>query len=95
MGDVFSTYEQPEYETLEVREGAPYQLRKYKAAKWTSTSLKGENFDKSTNGLFRKLFKYITGTNASQEKVSMTVPVTMNVSGNTDETQVGLNLRKS
>jgi len=88
MGDVFSTYEQPEFETLEVREGAPYQLRKYKAAKWTSTSLKGKDFDESTNGLFRKLFRYITGTNATKEKVSMTVPVTMNVSGNTDETQV-------
>ena len=90
MGDCISKYEEPEFEVLEEKKGETnYELRRYKAAKWTSTSLKGKDFDDSTNGLFRKLFRYIRGSNDSNEKVSMTVPVTMNVSGQTNETQVG------
>ena len=89
MGDCISKYEEPEFEVLEEKKGETnYELRRYKAAKWTSTSLKGKDFDDSTNGLFRKLFTYIRGSNDSNEKVSMTVPVTMNVSGQTNDTQV-------
>jgi len=89
MGDFISKYEEPAFEVLEEKVGnTNYQLRRYKAAKWTSTGLKVKDFDDSTKGLFRKLFRYITGSNTSNEKVSMTIPVTMNISEQTNETQV-------
>ena len=82
MGGI-NSFEKPEFEALEVKKGAGYELRKYKQAYWTSTAVKASDFDKSTSTAFRRLFQYIRGANEPENKVSMTVPVTMAIKSDT------------
>jgi DNA gyrase inhibitor GyrI len=63
--------ESPTY-TVEKTEG-DCELRRYEALKLVSTSMKGSEKD----GSFMRLFRYITGDNATGEKVEMTTPVIM------------------
>lgn len=86
MGSAFS-YEEPQFEACELPENAKYEMRKYPAAKWTSTSVKAPSMDQTTSPAFRRLFNYIRGENDSKNKISMTVPVTMAVSnaGSSDQ----------
>lgn len=79
---------EPPYEVLDVREGAGYEFRKYMAAKWTSTKMVAPTFDESTGTAFRRLFNYITGKNAGDKKVSMTVPVTMAITKEPTDVQM-------
>jgi len=86
MGNYLSSYEQPEFETLEANE--KYELRRYKTANWTSTTSKAETMEKGKSPGFSKLFKYITGMNEGNNKISMTIPVTMAVKEIDDEMEV-------
>ena len=53
-----------------VSESENYEIRYYQERLIVQTEYE------SQNGAFRKLFKYISGSNKSSEKISMTVPVT-------------------
>jgi len=64
----------PRYIVLEKKEG--YELRKYEAAQWVSTTTMGMDYKNSTSGLFWKLFQYIEGENEKSQKIAMTSPVT-------------------
>merc|ERR1712142_543367 len=70
-------------------EGAPYQVvkstgqyeeRNYPAKKWVCTEQQGRAGDDISNGMFMKLFRYISGGNAQEESIKMTVPVSTQVS---------------
>ncbi len=52
----------------------PFELRAYEAHILAETIVDGD-FDDAGSQAFRRLFKYISGDNQSQEKVSMTSPV--------------------
>merc|ERR1712142_739616 len=69
-------------------EGAPYQVvkstgqyeeRNYPAKKWVCTEQQGRAGDDISNGMFMKLFRYISGGNAQEESIKMTVPVSTQV----------------
>ncbi|KAK7907807.1 hypothetical protein WMY93_016419 [Mugilogobius chulae] len=61
--------------TLAEKQGQDYETRTYHATKWVSTSLTEMDWDKAMGTGFRRLFKYIGGTNQSKVKVEMTAPV--------------------
>lgn len=73
---LFSTGLQNPRFTAEPNQGRDYEVRTYHATKWVSTSLKGLDLDPAMNTGFRRLFKYISGTNQNRVKVEMTAPVT-------------------
>uniref|UniRef100_A0A672YST9 Heme binding protein 2 n=1 Tax=Sphaeramia orbicularis TaxID=375764 RepID=A0A672YST9_9TELE len=73
---LFSTGLQNPKFTAEEKQGQDYEVRTYHATKWVSTSLKGMDMDQAMNTGFRRLFKYISGTNQNNVKVEMTAPVT-------------------
>ena len=74
-----STLENPDYEVLLTEDNNKrIELRNYSATKLVSTSAKGE-FEESSNNNFRKLFKYISGENEKEKKISMTTPVFMSL----------------
>lgn len=66
-----------------LREESGYQVRSYPSRKWVSSrkTWTGETPDLTDtthrSNLFQSLFRYISGTNQQQEKMAMTVPVTM------------------
>jgi len=70
-------------------EGAPYQVikstgsyeeRYYPGNKWACTEQSGREGEDIANGMFMKLFRYISRGNARDESISMTVPVSTQVS---------------
>jgi hypothetical protein len=73
-GETAMSYEQPEYAVLytngnvEYRQYAPYLVSE------TLIENTGDYNDAGSEG-FRRLFRYITGANQSQSKISMTAPV--------------------
>jgi len=68
-------YETAAYEVLE-REGA-FEIRRYEAMQVVATKMQGEG----QNSSFRRLFRYISGGNDSEEKIAMTTPVFMPADG--------------
>lgn len=66
------TTEELKYELIS-QEGK-YELRRYDEYFVASTSSSG-SYREATRENFRKLFRYITGDNQSQEDISMTAPV--------------------
>lgn len=64
--------EKPRYEVL-AKEGS-FELRKYPAMKIVSAPMASMG---KRDDSFRKLFRYISGENAAQQKISMTAPVFM------------------
>ncbi len=52
----------------------PFEIRNYATSFVAEVRLEGE-FDEVSNKAFRKLFKYISGENTSQDKIAMTAPV--------------------
>ncbi|MEP2775294.1 MAG: heme-binding protein [Luteolibacter sp.] len=71
-----SAIEKPVYETL-LAEG-DFEVRKYEALKVVSAPM--EDMEQR-DGSFRKLFKYISGNNAAEQKIAMTAPVFMDEGG--------------
>jgi hypothetical protein len=73
--------EMPEYEVLKTL-AENIEIRKYPATKWVSAKMDAkvtqEDVAVERSNLFGKLFKYISGSNSDEQKISMTVPVTIN-----------------
>jgi len=77
------------FENRDSSEGAPYQVvkstgqyeeRYYPARKWVCTEQQGRDGEDISSGMFMKLFRYISGGNARDESISMTIPVSTQVS---------------
>lgn len=83
----YNGLETPSYQVLEIagKKHTKYELRRYTQSKWTSTTVREENLDRAGSKAFRPLFNYISGSNQSGNKVSMTSPVTMKVDGKTSD----------
>ncbi|MDC0357391.1 heme-binding protein [Oligoflexia bacterium] len=73
-GTTMSKYESPNYQ--EVLKEGEFELRSYAPALIASTAHSSENSG------FRKIFRFISGDNSGQDKISMTVPVRMSVDDN-------------
>ncbi|KAL3159842.1 hypothetical protein ABBQ38_010245 [Trebouxia sp. C0009 RCD-2024] len=52
-----------------------YQLREYEGAKFVGTTVEGSNFEAAITKGFTRLFRYISGNNVDNAKISMTAPV--------------------
>ncbi|KAG7282060.1 hypothetical protein CRUP_023576 [Coryphaenoides rupestris] len=59
---LFSKIQTPKFTPGE-KQGEDYEVRTYHAARWVSTTSTGLQWDPAISGGFRKLFKYIQGTN--------------------------------
>ncbi len=70
-----SNLENPNYTILSEHKSS-IELRKYEETKLVTATEEGE-FTESSNANFRKLFKYISGENKQNQKISMTAPVFM------------------
>ena len=70
--NISAAIEEPSYSVLTVNE--IYEIREYDDRLAVQTSQKN-----GQNGAFRKLFKYISGSNISSTKIEMTTPVTQSV----------------
>jgi hypothetical protein len=66
-------YECPKFTILERTK--EYEVRRYDASNWVSTTMTGTNYRSGMNTLFGRLFRYITGANEKELKIAMTVPV--------------------
>ncbi len=53
-----------------------FEIRSYDELALVSTSMEGKS-EKADGGSFMRLFRYISGDNASQQKIAMTTPVFM------------------
>jgi DNA gyrase inhibitor GyrI len=60
-----------------VKKDGPFEIRDYAGLVVVTTPMKGGG----QNGSFGRLFKYISGENASEQKIAMTTPVFMPASG--------------
>lgn len=69
------TEEQPHYSVL--RTMKPFEIRQYDPYVVAATSAEGP-FEKTQNGSFRILARYIFGGNESKQSISMTAPVVQN-----------------
>ncbi|XP_062585676.1 heme-binding protein 2-like isoform X1 [Saccostrea cucullata] len=69
--------DKPVYETLS--SDKCLEKRKYRAAKWVSTTVQGMNHEEARSVGFQRLFQYITGNNKSEMKIDMTAPVSTKV----------------
>ncbi|XP_065112894.1 heme-binding protein 2 [Paramisgurnus dabryanus] len=56
-----------------------YEIRTYHATKWVSTAVNGMEQDPAFSTGFRRLFKYIQGTNEKKCSVEMTAPVSCKI----------------
>lgn len=68
-------YETAKYEVVE--KDGDFEIRRYEAHVVVATPMKGG----SQNGSFGKLFQYISGKNAGEQKIAMTTPVFMPATG--------------
>jgi hypothetical protein len=83
MGGNAMSYEQPEYTVLFTDGDLEY--RQYETYLVSETVIEdARNSDAAGDEGFRRLFRYITGANTSQAKVSMTVPVSQSASASAD-----------
>ena len=67
----------PEFNSI-MKEG-DIEIREYQESHWVSTEMKGDN---NSSG-FMTLFKYISGSNETQEKMKMTAPVLKKITAKT------------
>tara|TARA_B100000963_G_scaffold302537_1_gene275468 strand:- start:851 stop:1441 length:591 start_codon:yes stop_codon:yes gene_type:complete len=70
--NISAAIEEPSYSVITLNE--IYEIREYDDRLAVQTSQKN-----GQNGAFRKLFKYISGSNISSTKIEMTTPVTQSV----------------
>ena len=78
--------ERPPYELLKKIEDN-IEIRKYAPSKWVCTKSSGEAVAISnySSSMFGKLFKYISGQNATGQKIAMTSPVTVDYKNATSD----------
>ncbi|XP_069810612.1 heme-binding protein 2-like [Dendropsophus ebraccatus] len=67
----------PKYQVVNQYEG--FELRQYDASRWVTTDMEQDMFGFGMVKSFRRLFKYINGSNAEGLNIKMTVPVLINV----------------
>ncbi|KAM8947402.1 heme-binding protein 2-like [Pelodytes ibericus] len=72
----------PKYEL--VKDYKTFELRSYEPTQWVSTSLDMDLIGIGMVTSFRRLFKYISGSNTESLKINMTVPVILSVPLNDD-----------
>jgi hypothetical protein len=72
MAPAASAYESPEFAIVTTRDG--YEIRDYAPFVVAQTAISGD-FERGRNAAFRRLFGYISGGNAGERKIAMTVPV--------------------
>merc|ERR1712029_1086974 len=72
-------YDTPTYEVLAVHDTSKGQFeeRRYLGETWWACNQRVISDDSGDNGMFMKLFRYITGDNEGGNKISMTTPVSM------------------
>ena len=70
--NISAAIEEPSYKVISANE--MYEVREYEDRIAVQTIQ-----NKGQNGAFRKLFKYISGSNTSSRKIDMTAPVTQSV----------------
>jgi len=72
-------YDTPTYEVLAVHNTSKGQFeeRRYLGETWWACNQRIISDDSGDNGMFMKLFRYITGDNEGGNKISMTTPVSM------------------
>ncbi|XP_062602201.1 heme-binding protein 2-like [Saccostrea cucullata] len=63
----------PKYQVLE--KNKDYELRLYESSGWMSSNTAGIDYKEASYTNFRRLFRYINGTNEKAEKIAMTAPV--------------------
>ena len=74
LGETAMSYEQPDYTVL--YQDGDVEYRQYEPYLVSETIIENsDGYKDSGNEGFRRLFKYITGANQGQAKISMTVPV--------------------
>ncbi|ESO83986.1 hypothetical protein LOTGIDRAFT_108395, partial [Lottia gigantea] len=52
-----------------------YEIRRYEASNWVETEISNMPLNTAKRTMFWKLFRYINGQNANNQKINMTVPV--------------------
>lgn len=67
----------PKYQLI--KQYDDFEHRQYEETRWVTTSLEQDMFGISIMTSFRRLFKYISGANADELKINMTVPVVMSI----------------
>ena len=72
--------EKPDYEILYEDGNIEYRLYEPYLVAQTEVSM-DENYNSASNEGFRRLFKYITGSNTSEVDIAMTAPVQMSMDG--------------
>ena len=65
--------QEPTFRTLE--QDGSFELREYASYVVAETRVTAD-FDRAGNVAFKRLFRYISGNNTSQQKIAMTAPVT-------------------
>lgn len=83
-------YESAEYTVIE--SDGKYEVREYPELMLVATKTKIDA--QGRDGSFMKLFRYISGANESDQKISMTTPVFMENSGDQTEVQMGFVMPK-
>ena len=72
--------EKPDYEILYEDGSIEYRLYEPYLVAQTEVSM-DDNYNSASNEGFRRLFKYITGSNTSEVDIAMTAPVQMSMDG--------------
>ncbi|KAM9435589.1 heme-binding protein 2 [Clarias gariepinus] len=75
---MFGSWESPKF-TLQESKADDYEVRTYHTTNWVSTTVSGMDQDEALSTGFKRLFKYIQGTNEKQVTVDMTAPVTCHI----------------
>lgn len=84
-------YESAEYTIIEAE--GPFQIREYPDLMLATTKMQFES--QGDDGSFMRLFRYISGSNDSKQKVAMTTPVFMEPEAQESQGQMGFVIPKA
>ncbi|KAF5889729.1 heme-binding protein 2-like, partial [Clarias magur] len=85
---MFGSWENPKF-TLQENKADDYEVRTYHTTNWVSTTVSGLDQDEALSTGFKRLFKYIQGTNEKQVAVDMTAPVACHINPGAEPTSEG------